>query len=83
MQLMLGLHLCFGGLTPLFHPHTNEIPTNPGRMLMPAMWPRLYRCFKLQNSWGPGWGDRGYFYVPYRYILDYRLNIFDMWIFND
>jgi len=23
----------------------------------------------MQNSWGSGWGDKGYFYLPYNYLL--------------
>ena len=29
--------------------------------------------FQFQNSWGIGWGDNGYGYIPYSYILDKNL----------
>jgi C1A family cysteine protease len=28
------------------------------------------RVFICRNSWGAGWGDAGYFYMPYAYLLD-------------
>lgn len=27
----------------------------------------------MRNSWGAAWGDRGYFYLPYAYLLDAAL----------
>ncbi len=27
-------------------------------------------AFKVRNSWGPGWGDKGYWYLPYSVIDD-------------
>lgn len=27
----------------------------------------------VRNSWGPGWGDKGYFYMPYQYITNTNL----------
>jgi hypothetical protein len=27
----------------------------------------------MKNSWGTGWGDKGYFYLPYNYLLSSRL----------
>jgi C1A family cysteine protease len=29
--------------------------------------------FIVRNSWGPNWGDGGYFYMPYAYLLDNNL----------
>jgi C1A family cysteine protease len=34
--------------------------------------------FKVLNSWGPNWGDRGYFYLPYAYMTNTSL-VSDLW----
>lgn len=33
----------------------------------------------VRNSWGPDWGDKGYFYMPYAYISDANL-CDDFWV---
>lgn len=36
--------------------------------------------FKIQNSWGPEWGDHGCFYMPYEFLRNTELSQFDMWM---
>lgn len=32
-----------------------------------------------RNSWGTGWGDKGYFYMPQQYLMDSKLSS-DFWV---
>jgi C1A family cysteine protease len=34
--------------------------------------------FKVANSWGTNWGQKGYFYLPYAYVTNTNLS-FDFW----
>ena len=38
------------------------------------------KLFILRNSWGNYWGDKGYFYLPYDYIIGNKGLCGDLWI---
>lgn len=38
----------------------------------------IKKVWIMRNSWGTGWGDDGYFYLPYDYLLDSSLAT-DLW----
>lgn len=38
------------------------------------------QVFIVRNSWGPDWGDKGYCYIPYRYLMNEQYNFGDSWI---
>ena len=70
-----------------------SISSNGGLMRMPGRGERVLgghavvlvgydrskRLFIVRNSWGRRWGDAGYFYMPYDYVLNPRL-AFDFWV---
>lgn len=64
-----------------------------GMMVMPGKDEKFYgghailvmgyddsmQCFIVRNSWGSKWGDKGYFYMPYDYLLNRQLSD-DFWV---
>jgi hypothetical protein len=38
------------------------------------------QVFVVRNSWGKDWGDKGYCYMPYNYLMSEKLNGGDCWM---
>jgi C1A family cysteine protease len=63
------------GVIPL--PQASESPVG-GHAVMCAGYDDSRQSFIIRNSWGAGWGDLGYGYMPYAYMLDAGLAA-DFW----
>mmetsp|Transcript_80715 Transcript_80715/g.234092 ORF Transcript_80715/g.234092 Transcript_80715/m.234092 type:complete len:293 (+) Transcript_80715:74-952(+) len=75
-----GFPIAFGFI--VFSSFMTPEVASTGKMEMPSMydWPKgghavlaigyddEKKVFIIRNSWGEGWGDKGYFYMPYDYI---------------
>jgi C1A family cysteine protease len=50
-----------------------------GHAILAVGYDNAAQCFICRNSWGPAWGDRGYFHLPYNYVLNTKLAE-DFWV---
>lgn len=62
------------GMVPM--PHQTEQQLG-GHCMLIVGYDDAKQCFIVRNSWGMGWGDKGYCYIPYQFV-DSHL-IMDMW----
>lgn len=40
-----------------------------GHAVLAVGYDRIKRLVIVRNSWGPNWGDKGYFYLPYDFVF--------------
>ena len=75
-QFRACLHYC--GDMPM--PSREEVLFNPVgmHMVMAVGYDDATQRMTVLNSWGTGWGNKGYFYMPYDFIKDSNL-CFDFW----
>lgn len=50
-----------------------------GHAVLVVGYNHLKQQWIVRNSWGDAWGDKGYFYLPYNYLLNPKL-CSDMWV---
>jgi C1A family cysteine protease len=58
-------------------PHSNERVLG-GHAVVAVGYDDAHHRFIVRNSWGPGWGMKGYFTMPYAYLLEENLAD-DLW----
>jgi C1A family cysteine protease len=63
------------GRTPMPKPKEKLIG---GHAVLAIGYDHAKERFLVRNSWGPRWGQRGYFTMPYDYLLDSNLSD-DFW----
>ena len=63
------------GIVPM--PQQGEAPQG-GHAVLAVGYDDASCLFIVRNSWGPGWGAAGYFFMPYAYLLDDNLAT-DFW----
>lgn len=67
------------GLVP--EPTQNEVQReeHAGHAMVCVGYSDKDQVFIVRNSWGQEWGDGGYCYIPYRYIMNPKYNDGDSW----
>jgi hypothetical protein len=50
-----------------------------GHAVLLVGYDKAKQHYIVRNSWGSNWGDKGYFYMPFRVIQDTRMSS-DFWI---
>jgi C1A family cysteine protease len=64
------------GTVPM--PNTNTEQLLGGHAVVAVGYDDTKQVFIMRNSWGTSWGNKGYFTLPYAYLLDNNLTS-DLW----
>lgn len=80
-NVFIGGFICYDNM----HSSVNGLIPNPvatsktigGHAICFVGYDDVRQVFKFKNSWGSTWGDHGYGYLPYQYLL--TGSMFDMW----
>ena len=68
------------GLVPLPSPNEQGRDSHGAHAMLCVGYSDRDRVFIVRNSWGTDWGDEGYCYMPYDYVMNADLNLGDVWI---
>lgn len=68
------------GLVPAPSPAEAGRESHGGHAMLCVGYSDPDQVFIVRNSWGPDWGDKGYCYIPYRYLMNQEYNFGDSWI---
>lgn len=68
------------GLVPQPTRNESSRESHSGHAMLAVGYSDRDRVFIVRNSWGDDWGDEGYCYIPYDYLMNSRYNDGDSWI---
>jgi C1A family cysteine protease len=68
------------GLVPLPTPQEKNRKSHSGHAMLCVGYSDTDQLFIVRNSWGENWGDSGYCYIPYDYLMNEEYNFGDSWI---
>ena len=70
-----------GGVVPMPAPDDIARKKHSGHSMCAVGYSESEKVFIVRNSWGADFGDKGYCYMPYDYILNPKFNDGDCWVF--
>jgi len=71
-----------GGVVPMPSPEDLGRKEHGSHAMCAVGYSDVEKVFIVRNSWGPKWGDQGYCYMPYNYLMSDKLNDGDCWVFQ-
>lgn len=70
-----------GGVVPMPNPEDLGRAEHGGHAMCAVGYSDKEKVFIVRNSWGDKWGDKGYCYMPYSYLMNEKFNSGDSWVF--
>ncbi|MDB6119506.1 MAG: uncharacterized protein JWO08_3287, partial [Verrucomicrobiaceae bacterium] len=70
-----------GGVVPMPDPKDLGRKEHGGHSMCCVGYSDVEEVFIVRNSWGDDWGDKGYCYMPYNYLMNPKFNDGDCWVF--
>jgi hypothetical protein len=68
------------GSVPMPSPAEANREDHSGHAMLCVGYSDKDKVFIVRNSWGTTWGDRGYCYIPYSYLMNAEYNYGDSWV---
>ncbi|MCB1179993.1 MAG: hypothetical protein KDK36_20615 [Leptospiraceae bacterium] len=68
------------GLVPVPSPKEAQAEKHGRHAMLCVGYSDKEQVFIVRNSWGSDWGDNGYCYIPYSYVMDKDKNNNNCWI---
>ena len=70
------------GVVPMPSPDDLGRAEHGGHSMCAVGYSDVDKVFIIRNSWGDQWGDKGYCYMPYNYLMNPKFNDGDCWVFT-